>query len=195
MVNAFSALRRFAHEHDDQPAFHAAYLVLVLLAAMLFNLGVFGLLILAHMSLDFVKYRERHGLSWILTFDAMIRESLIDITLLIVGVAVSVYVHHSPAVAGVSAMLRVPEGLLDPLILAFPKIEILQHFVGIIAHAKRYMRELLPWMMLEWTGTDRLCFFLCAVSVVCTFAAAPVLHIPLASVLHTLGNELIPWRM
>ena len=54
MDTIFNSVRHFAHEHDDQPAFHATYLVIAFLTALLFNLGAFGLLIIAHMSLDMV---------------------------------------------------------------------------------------------------------------------------------------------
>ena len=61
MSTAIRHLRIFAHEHDDIPAFHAAYLVGTFLAAAIFNLGFFLLLIIGHMCLDVVKYRDFHG--------------------------------------------------------------------------------------------------------------------------------------
>ena len=53
-------LRRILHSHDEYPAFHAGYLVLTFLIAALFNLGMFALLISAHMMLDYIKYTELH---------------------------------------------------------------------------------------------------------------------------------------
>ena len=99
MSKPLSSVRHFAHVHDDLPAFHAGYLVLTILVASLLNLGVFGLLIIAHMALDYVKYREHHGFSWRRTMEGMVRESLVDIALLGVGVVFAVYFHHTVALA------------------------------------------------------------------------------------------------
>ena len=106
MNTATVHLRHFAHEHDDLPAFHAVYLLLAILSAGFFNLGAFGLLIVAHMVLDVVKYRDRHGYSWHQTYDGVVRESLVDITLLLVGTVFAVYLHHSVGVASLSGLMR-----------------------------------------------------------------------------------------
>src|SRR3990167_7218691 len=88
-------LSRILHQHDEYPAFHAGYLVLTFLIAALFNLGMFALLIFAHMMLDYIKYTEFHQYGHRKALRAMISESAVDVVLLLVGLVFVVYLHHS----------------------------------------------------------------------------------------------------
>jgi hypothetical protein len=106
MFLTFQKFRHFAHEHDEFPAFHAAYIVAAIFTSLLFHLGAFLLLILFHMSLDFVKYREIHGLPLFDTFRAMILESILDIALLLFALTLSVYLHNTFLVTLSSGFVR-----------------------------------------------------------------------------------------
>lgn len=195
-MNTFTLkLRQFAHEHDDLPAFHAAYLVLAFLTAMLFNLGAFGLLIVVHITLDVFKYREVHGFSWHDTWRATIRESLVDVTLFMVGLVFTVYLHHSVGVASLSGLMRADIALMRVIATTVPKLKILHHFLKVMAHLRHYLETVHPHATKEWTAIDILCFVFCGASFLLLLLAAPLMHIDLAVEQQILLDELIPWRL
>jgi len=195
MQTLFTKIRFFAHEHDDMPAFHAAYLILAFLTAGLLNLGAFGLLILAHMTLDYVKYRERHGFDLRGTWDGMIRESLVDVTLLAVGLVFSVYLHHSVGVASVAGLMRAELSIIRMVALLVPKLKILHHFLKVIAHLHHYLEQVHPTHQKQFSGLDYICFYFLSISVFLVVFAAPIMHVEWSLVGHILAEELIPWRM
>jgi hypothetical protein len=117
--------RAFAHTHDELPAFHAAFLVCTFIAAALLNLGSFGLLIIAHMALDYVKYRDVHHFGLARTIHAMLVESLIDITLFFVAFSSLLYLHHGLALVSLSGLQRASIALARAATTIVPKMEIL----------------------------------------------------------------------
>lgn len=138
-MHTLTQLRRFAHGHDDVPAFHAAYLVATFLAAAVLNLGFFLILIACHMSLDFVKYREVHGYGYRMTLSAMILESIGDFALLLMGLTVAVYLDHTFLLAAASGLVRSELTIIRAVGLVFPKVVILEHFVTILVSIRSYM--------------------------------------------------------
>lgn len=188
-------VRRFAHEHDELPAFHAAYLVLAFLSALIFNLGAFGLIIVAHMALDVVKYREYHGLSWKLTWKGVWKESLVDVTLLLVGLVFSIYLHHSVGVASVSALMRVEISFIRTAAMLVPKLKILHHFLKVIAHLRHYLDQIHPRLREDWSRLDYLCFYFCGFSLLLIIFAPPLMGVPAHEIHDILAKELIPWRL
>ncbi|MAE68794.1 MAG: hypothetical protein QF793_01920 [Candidatus Peribacteraceae bacterium] len=195
MNSLVASVRAFAHQHDDLPAFHAAFLILAFITAGLFNLGAFGLLIVAHMSLDIVKYRERHQYSWKDTFDGVVRESLVDVTLLSVGLVFSVYLHHGVGVASVAGLMRAELSVLRMLALLVPKLKILHHFLKVVAHLHHYLEQVHPRHRKGWSGLDHLCFYFLGLSVFLLIFAAPLMHVEWSLVGEILAEELIPWRL
>jgi hypothetical protein len=132
-------VRSFAHEHDDIPAFHAAYLVGTFLAAAIFNLGFFLALIVMHMCLDFVKYRDYHRYGYAETIWAMFVENVIDIMLFFVALTFSVYTSHSFALAALSGFARTELTIVRAIGTIVPKFEILQHLATILLDIHAYM--------------------------------------------------------
>lgn len=195
MHTAVTHFRWFVHEHDDIPAFHAGYMVLALLSAGLFNLGAFGLIIVAHMSMDVVKYREYHGYSWKSTWEGVMRESLADVTLLVVGLVFAVYLHHSVGVATVSGLMRAELGIIRTIAMFVPKIKILHHFLKVVAHLRHYMDSIHPRMDEGLSGLDHLCFYFIGMSLFLLLFAAPIMDIEWSLVQMILLEELIPWRL
>ena len=195
MTTAIASVRHFAHEHDDLPAFHAAFLVLAFVTAGLFNLGAFGLLVLAHMALDVVKYRERHQFSWKQTVEGVVRESLLDVTLLCVGLVFSVYLHHGVGVASVAGLMRAELTVVRMLATLVPKLKILHHFLKIVAHLHHYMEQVHPKHRKGWSGLDFLCFYFIGLSAFLVLFAAPLMQIEWSLVGEILAEELIPWRI
>lgn len=188
--------RLFAARHDQLPAFHATYLVLAILIGAMLPLGAFGLLIVAHMTLDFVKYREVHAFSWNKTIIAMVRESLIDITLLLSGLTFAVYLHHSlPAIAGLSGLYRSELTILRGLATFMPKLRILHETISILNHLRQYLTTVPPHLKRKLQPIEHLCFLALGVVVVLLALAPGVLGLDSAHYMMILKSELIPWNI
>jgi len=193
MTHTLSSVRHFAHEHDDLPAFHAAYFVLTLLAAAIFSLGAFGLLILLHMLLDWVKYRDLHQYTLRKTLEGMVRESLLDVTLFLVGISVTVYLDQSiPLIAGLQGMARVQAGLFRTALQILPKIKILHHTLNILSHMQRYFGRVHPRMGHAWTAMEYWCFFFIGFSLLLVLVSPLLLQIESAQLFQILQREMVP---
>jgi hypothetical protein len=144
MQTVLHHIRIFAHEHDDIPAFHAAYLVGTFLAAAIFNLGFFLVLIAAHMCLDIIKYRDLHGFGWLLTARAVIYENIVDIALFLLALTFAVYLHHTFAVIAVSGLVRSEFTIIRGLGTILPKMGIVEHTFGILLNFHAYLYSLHP---------------------------------------------------
>ena len=132
-------LRLFAHEHDDIPAFHAAYLVTTFLVAAIFSLGYFAILIALHMMLDYVKYRDYFHFSFFLTIKAMMLESIVDIALFLLSLTFSVYLSTGLALSLVSGIFRSGVTLLGGIATLLPKIHIVEDVFAIGVNFHTYL--------------------------------------------------------
>lgn len=188
------ALRRFAHEHDDIAAFHATFIVLAFLSAILFNLGAFGLVIIAHMALDTVKYRERHQFTWRETAEGVLRESLVDVTLLLVGLVFAVYLHHSVGVSSLAGLMHAEIAFIRSIAMVVPKIKILHHFLKIMAHLHHYLEQVHPRHRQGWSQLDYLCFYFCGASILLIVFAAPFMNVEPRLIQSILAQEIVPWN-
>ncbi len=131
--------RIFAHEHDDIPAFHAAYLVGTFLSAAIFHLGFFAILIAMHMCLDYVKYRDYFRFDLRTTFKAMMLESIVDIACFMVALTFSVYLNTSYLLVATSGLLRSGLTILRAVGTIVPKIRILESFVTTFVNMHAYL--------------------------------------------------------
>jgi hypothetical protein len=188
------SLRSFAHQHDDLPAFHAAYLVLTLLAASLFNLGFFAALIVLHMALDVFKYRDVHRYSWNRTLEGMLRESLVDISLLGMGLCVAVYLHPSlPLFSGVQGLMLAEITILRAVGVITPKLKILYDFLKIIAHVDLYLQHVHPHLGKSASAIEYVALLSLFVSLGLLLIAPLILLIDPAQYMSILLGELVPW--
>lgn len=195
MLTFPQTLRNLAHEHDDMQAFHAAFVVLTLLIAALFNLGLFALLIAAHMSLDIVKYREVHHLDWRLTLRGVLRESLVDIFLLCLGLFLAVYFHHTAGIVAVSGLM-IAEGTIAKAIgLFLSKIEILYHIVNVFTSVKTHLRDVRVSPMRSWTIGEQMLLSLSVIAVLAVTFSSYLLQIPGSELEEILVRQLVPWAM
>ncbi|MBI3336506.1 hypothetical protein HYZ98_02985 [Candidatus Peregrinibacteria bacterium] len=193
MKHTFNILRIFAHTHDDLPAFHAGYLVLTFLVAAMFNMGTFALLVIAHMSLDIVKYREVHGYSWKRVIEGTVRESIVEVALLFTGLVFAVYFHHSVAgVAAVSGLMRAEFTVIRALGTIIPKVYILQDVLKIVAHIHHYLDSIHPCMHKEWTRLEKICLASFAASVLLLVIAPSILGLDAVIIEQIIREEIIP---
>ena len=189
------SLRNFAHRHDEIPAFHAAYLALTLIAAALLNLGVFLLLIVTHMCLDIVKYRELHHMTWKQTLYATVHESLLDVTLLLVALVVSVYLHHSVGLVSLSGLIRAELTLVRFFGTILPKFFILEHLLKVCAHMQHYLHHAHPQVGKGFSTAEK--YYMCFI-VICVymlFNAANFMGVDPEVVRWVIFWELVPWNL
>lgn len=193
MSHAIASARNFAHRHDELPAFHAAYLVITFLSAALLSLGAFVALILAHMALDYVKYRDMHRFTIRKTLEGMIRESLFDIALLCIGLTFTVYFHHTMAIATVSGLLRSEMTLIRALGTVLPKFLILNDSLKVWVHVRDYLEHPHPRIGNAWTLTERLAVMTIITAIAALLLAAPLMGTGFQSVARILGEEMTGW--
>ncbi len=139
MTAIVHSIRGFAYEHDEVPAFHAAFLVATILSAAVFNLGFFAFLIIGHMTLDFVKYRDLHRMSVGMTLKAIALESIADIALFLLALTFAVYINHTYMLSAVSGMMRSQLTVLRALGTLIPKVRIMENMLSIVLNMHTYM--------------------------------------------------------
>jgi hypothetical protein len=185
--------RGFAARHDDLPAFHAAYLTGTLIVAALLNLGAFALLILVHVLLDIVKYRDFQRLSWAKTLEGTARESLVDGTLLLTALTFSIYFHHSAGfLASAGGVFRAEMTIVRGLFLLIPKITILHNVLCILSNLQHYYATMHPRLGKSLLPVER-CYVIClALTVLLLIAAPALLHLTGAEYAAQLLHELTP---
>src|SRR3989344_8595705 len=154
----------FAHRHDELPWFRVWFTVATVVASIVFNLGIFFLLVLGHMGLDTIKYRTLHRLTWGWTIVETIRESLVDVFFIVLGLFLALAFHHAFAIGGLGRLAEAEILFLDFIQRDGPRPKIAEHLLEIVTYWKHHFaQKLIPRMPLT-TGEKALC--------IATFAAA-----------------------
>lgn len=165
--------RTFARQHDDIPAFHATFLVCTFLSAALLSVGYFGILILIHLCLDFVKYRDIHGSSLRLTFRGMFLESINDIALFLIALTFAVYLNHTYMLTALSGLLRSELTLLRTLGTLIPKARIMEHFLCIFLNMHTYLHSIPEGLHTSMSRVQRWSMHTAFVCLIMLIAAVP----------------------
>ena len=193
---SLSSIRSFAHSHDDLPAFHAAYLVLTFLAAAMFNFGFFALVIAVHMALDVYKYRDVYGLTWKRTAEGVVRESIIDITLFLMGLVVSVYLHPSlTGLNGIKGLMLAEITVLHGIGVMAPKLKILYDMIKILSHVDSYLHRLHKHFGKHLGMIEYVCMFSIVVTLAMLVLAPVLLMLNNGQYAMILIDELTPWKL
>ncbi len=191
-----TSLSSLARSHDDLPAFNAAYWVLTFLAAMLFNAGAFALLIAGHIALDVYKYRDVHNKKWGKVAEGVIRENLLDASILSLGIAFSVYCHASlPIVAGLRGLLRTELVVLNAIVQIAVKTHVLHGALTILANVQQYLERLHPRMGKGVSVVEIVAFTGCIASVALTIASPWILGLDATQIAHLAEDILVPWNI
>jgi hypothetical protein len=194
-LKASIPFRPFGISYDDLPAFHAAYFMLVLIFAGIFNLGFFAVLIVAHIILDYYKYYSVLCNRRISATYAVLRENLPDLALFFLALSSLVYLHPSlPLIAALSGPRMTHVVIVRGLAVWLPKLTILHHSMRIAFHTSQYLHMPNARLQKSWTITDYIYLSRILLSF-CFLAAAPfMLHIDVAQMQEILMNQLIPWK-
>jgi hypothetical protein len=189
------SLRRFPLAYEDLPAFHAAYIMLVLVFAGLANLGFFAVLIVLHVLLDFIKYRFVLVFKFLRAYFGMLRESLMDITLFFL--ALSTYVYLNPALPTIQILSDVTQWhvtVMRGLALLLPKLTILHHLLRVVFNLPTYMRSPHPRLREPFTLLDFICIFTFLIALVLLVLAPHLLSLDAEQFRSMLADELTPWK-
>lgn len=188
---ATARIRRFADCHDDVPAFHAAVIAITVIAAALFNIGAFLLLIVAHAVLDIVKYRDVHRFRWGRTMMATFREGLLDMFFLALALSFALYLHHGQSIFAISGLVRIEQVFLRFVGMGFARLEVLIHGIWVFSNLRQHMLDLRvgngPWKRRE-------IFFLFGLIASLAFIACSPFFMDPHAVQAVLADELLPWR-
>lgn len=189
------SLRRFGFTYEDLPAFHAAYFMLVLIFAGIFNLGLFALLIVAHVVIDFMRYRGTLHMPFAKSAHAVVRENIADATLLLVALASTVYLHSSmPYVAVLAGTVKTRVSLLRSLLILLPKLTILHHFLRIVFRLPEYLHTPSPRMKHRWSGMEKFLIALIVGSVIALIVSPVALHLSVDELATIVNAEILPWK-
>ena len=147
------------------------------------------------MALDVVKYRERHGFGWKETADGVLHESLLDITVLSVGVVFSVYLHRTIGITSLAGLMHAEIAVVRSFGLLVPKLFILHDVLKVVSHLHQYFDIVHPRHRRGWSGLDHLCICFCGASALLLLFAAPLMGVDWIVVEGALLEELIPWNI
>lgn len=194
--SAHIPFRPFGISYDDLPAFHAAYFMLVLIFAGIFNLGFFALLIVAHIVLDFYKYRHVLRNKRISATFAVFRENVADLALFFLALSSVVYLNPSVSLIATLTGSRVTHiVIVRALAVWLPKLTILHHSLRIGFHTSEYLHTPNPRLQKSWSLTDYVYLSTIFLSF-CFLAIAPVvLQLNSVEMKEILLDQLVPWKV
>lgn len=192
MTSIVNSFKGFAHEHDEIPAFHAAFLVGTILCAAVFNLGFYLLIILAHIALDFVKYREVHKMSWRKTLKAAALESIGDVALFLTALTFAVYLNHTYMLSALSGLMRANLTVLKAFGTLLPKIRILENICSIALNLHGYLHTTHPALDRTFTRLEKWSLRTIVASSILLLVAVVLFQVNHWDLLVILEQELIP---
>jgi hypothetical protein len=130
-----------AYNHDDWTWFRIWFAIATVTASIVLNLGIFTLLVSIHMALDVVKYRSRHDLSWLSTIVETLREGLVDIFFIVLGLLLGIALHHAVAIGGLGKMARLEVMLIDLVLRIGPRLKIAEHLLEVVLYWRHHYEE------------------------------------------------------
>ncbi len=188
--------RKFGFAYEDLPAFHAAYFMLVLIFAGIFNLGLFAVLIVIHILLDFTKYHLYLCNRRVSSVVAVFRENIGDLAFFFLALTSLVYLNPTlPHIAILTGTRLTDVVLARGLAILLAKLMILHHSLRIAFNLPQYMHTPYERLRMNWSITE--CIYLSTLFLaLCFLAVAPgVLGIDLHQFKDILVGQLIPWKL
>ncbi len=188
-------LRALLREHDDLPAFRAGFIVLSFLTAALFPFGAFALLIVAHVAMDLVKYRELHGFPWRKTARGIARENVADLSYLLFGLLIVVLSRPQVYRANLAWFFQGREAVVAAGVVFLSKLLILTHFLTVVLHPVRHNRATDYARRARWTVSERMYASLFLVLLLFLLTAPRLLAIHEPQFRDLLLRQMVPWRV
>ena len=161
---------------------------------MLFNAGAFLMLVAGHMALDVYKYREIHSKRWMKVAEGVMRENLIDVSVISLGVAFAVYCHSTlPIFAGIQGLIRTEIAVVNAIVQVTVKTHVLHGFLTFIADIHQYLSKMHPRMGKRLSPVETLSIIALVLSLSLTIAAPWLLRLNADQVARIAHELFVPW--
>lgn len=194
--NSLTHLHGFARIHDELPAFHILYAICTFIAAAMFSLGTFAIIIIAHMLLDVIKYRDVHAYSWKDTVLSVIHESVLEVALFCIALLVSIFFHSSVGFVHFSGALRIELSIVQFFGIILPKYFILEHAIKVFSHVHHYLLYIHPTVgKRRWTMLDKCYLGIIFSSVLLLLSSPFITQADPTVIAHVVWYELQPFRL
>ncbi len=195
MKKVSTAVKRLAKAHDHMSAMQIGAGIFILLVAALFNPGAFGILVLTHMALDVIKYRQIHQWPWSTTLVATLRESLVDLALLSFIFCIGLYASFGAELMPHGTILATEALLFRALVVLLVQVEVCRHVLHGITDSIGHF----PDVRLGVTGPlyPIEVWAMCLLSI-CIFLIVLIpilLHLTTTEFTYAVLQQLIPWRI
>lgn len=193
---SFSSIASLARNHDDLPAFNAAYWVLTFLAAILFNTGAFLVLIAGRIAFDIYRYREAQGKRWTKVVEGVIRENALDVSLLALAMTFAVYFHSAlPIIAGLQGLARTLLALFNAVVQIVVKMHVVRGVVTAVTSGRDHLAQSHPRMGKKFSTLDVASFVTLAASLVLLAASPWALSLDASEIERMATDVLVPWNL
>lgn len=189
------SFRTLILEHDDLPAFRAGFIVLSFLAAAMFPFGLFALLIVAHMAMDFVKYREVHGFTWRQTLRGTARENVDDLSYLMFGLIVAILSRPQVYIANLEWFFQGKQVLVAAGVILLSKLIILTHFLSVILHPVQHNKATSYATSPRWRMSEQMYASLFLVLLLFLLIAPRILALDEPQFHKVLLHQMVPWKV
>ncbi len=177
--------------HNDVPAIRASLLLLTVFGAAMFNLGVFALLLVAQVVLEYLRYRDARKTVGFSLLQAL-RNRLVAITLLLSALVLSLFLHPTmPLVVATVGLARAELTVLRGVLLFVVKLHILHGFIATLLHPQRVSRST---VQRAFTRLEHLCLVLLPLAALLLTGAAWLLSVESPMIFRLLIEEGIPWN-
>lgn len=191
MIRLRDSVIYVAHEHDEWPWFKLWFAILTVAASIVLNLGIFAVLVALHAMFDVIKYRTKHTLSWHWTMIETVRESLVDVFFIVLGLLLGIAFHHAVAIGGLGKLAGLELLFLDLILRVGPRIKIAEHLLEVIMYWRHHFEN--QFMPLTPLSRSEKGVALATVLLACGIALSPFFTaLTWKDVGHTMAKELTP---
>lgn len=178
-------------DSDQQPAFHAGYLVLMMLAAALLHLGAFALLLMVTCMTDAVHLYQHCRMSLVRALGMALRRQILNVALLAGALVVAVFLNGAlPALGVLSGLAQSSVTIVRGLALLIVKMKVLHDALLMMVHG--HPRQHLSR---NWSPSELLCLFCICIAAVLLVLSPSLLAVSVVHVWSMLRIELLPWSV
>jgi hypothetical protein len=127
--------------------------------------------------------------------EGVVRESLLDITLLLLGLVFAVYLYNVTLGGTVTGIISVKMNILRAVLLFIPKLTILHHFLKVVSHVHHYMQNMHVHINKPWRAVEVTCMTICLIAMFLLAFAPSLLQIDRDIVVHIFTDILNPFKI
>jgi len=185
--------RFLAYYREELPAFHAGFVVTLLVLSSLLNLGAFVLLLAARTTLDIVKCRERERMGWRETLGAVVQAGLLEYVLFTFLLLATIFLQESGVLFG--GGVRAAAELLRGGVFFALKGVLLFRLLPVLLHPRSYIEECGVDMRRPFSSVEQ-SFLLALVTGLLLLGLSPaIVNGGWQKILQILRKQIVPWKL